>query len=175
MGIFGTSEKTAFVDHENVVVDAGITARLPDAGAFLLDALDFLGEPALRATEAAIAGLRNSDGAIPGSRLREIGIRDWKRGPLTHLAWLTAKDAIAVEVWASFGLGHRDAKRIGTTAQQVYLTQGMPAAAAWAVQSRPGGRLDLDFLAEQLRDNWSESLGRIRNGDIIKSFKKWTV
>jgi hypothetical protein len=173
MGIFGTSEETAFIEPGNVVIDPGITARLPDAGAFLLAALDFLGEPALHATEAAITGLRNPDGAIPGDCLREIGIRDWKRGPLTHLAWLTAKDGIAVEVWASFGLGRRDGKRIGTTAQQVYLTQGMPAAATWAVRSRPGGRLDIDFLAEQLTGNWSELLGQIRNGDIIKSFKKW--
>ena len=173
MGIFGTSEETAIVEPGNVVVSPDVSARLPDAGEFLLDAIAFVGDPAVRATEAAIAGLRNSGGAIPGDRLREIGIRNWKLGPVTHLAWLTAKDGIAIEVWASFGLGRREGRRIGTTAHQVYLTQGIPAAAAWARLSRPSARLDLDFLAEQLTNNWSEQLGQIRNGDIIKSFKKW--
>lgn len=173
MGIFRAGEEIAVVAPENVVARPEVTARLPDVGAFLLDAIAFLGDPALDATEAAIDGLRHTNGAIPGGRLREIGFRDWKRGPITHLAWLTAKDSIAIEVWASFGLGRRDGKQVSTTARQVYLTQGIPAAATWALLTRPAARLDVGFLAEQLTDNWSEQLGQIRNGDIIKSFKKW--
>ncbi len=173
MGIFGTNEETAFIEPEDVAVSPDIAARLPDVGAFLLNAITFVDDSSLRAVEAAITGLRHSNGAIPGGRLHEIGIRNWKLGPITHLTWLTAKDSIAIEVWASFGLGRRDGRRIGTTVQQVYLTQGIPAAAAWAIQSRPTARLDIDFLAEQLTGSWSDQLGQIRNGDIIKSFKKW--
>lgn len=173
MGIFGTSEETRIVEAGNVAVGPDLAARLPDVGAFFLDAIAFVDESSLRAVEAAITELRHPSGGIPGERLREIGIRNWKRGPVTHLSWLAAKDGIAIEVWASFGLGRRDAKRIGTTANEVYLTQGAPAAAAWALLSRPSARLDVGFLAEQLTDNWSEALGQIRNGDIIKSFKKW--
>lgn len=173
MGIFGSGEETAVVDPGTMAVGPEFAARLPDVGAFFLDAIAFLGDDPVRAAEEAINGLRHANGAIPGDRLREIGFRDWKRGPVTHLAWLSAKDGIAIEVWASFGLGRRDGKRIGATAHQVYLAQGAPAAALWALASRPAARLDVDFLAEQLTDNWSEQLAQIRNGDLIKSFKKW--
>jgi hypothetical protein len=173
LGIFGSREETVPVAPENVFVDPDVAARLPDAGAFLLDLISFLDDSSLRAVGAAVDQLRHPNGAIPGERLRAMKIKDWKMGPVTHLALLTAKDSIALEVWASFGLGRRDGQRIGRAAQQVYLTQGIPAAATWAIQSRPSARLDIDFLAEQLMSNWTELSNLIRNGDIIKSFKKW--
>lgn len=173
MGIFGSSEEIALVKSENVLVNPDFAARLPDVGSFLLDMLSFLHEDSVRAARAAIDQLRLPDGAIPGQRLRGMGFKDWKLGPVTHLAWLTAKDGILIDVWAGYGLGRRDGRQVSAGAQQVYLAQGIPAAAAWAIRSRPNARLDVDFLAEQLTDNWTELAAQIRNGDIIKSFRKW--
>lgn len=173
MGLFGSGEVTVPVDVENVSVFPGLAARLPDAGEFLLDLISFLDDGSLQSVQASIAGIRHPNGAITGVSLDGVGVRDWKKGPITHLVWLTAKDSILLEVWASFGLGRRDGQRLGKGARQVYATQGMPAAATWVLNSRPDARLDLDFLADQLTGSWAESAAHISNGDIIKSFKKW--
>ena len=173
VGIFGSSEEVALVESENVSVSPDIAAQLPDIGTFLLEMISFLHEDSLRAAGAAIDELRLPDGAIPGRRLRDIGIRNWKMGPVTHLALLTARDSIGLEVWASYGLSRRDRQQVATGAHQVYLAQGIAAAATWAILSRPNARMHVDFLAEQLTKSWSESAALISNGDIIKSFRKW--
>ncbi len=167
------SEETVVIDLGDVAVDSEIAARIPDAGAFLLQELPITDEGIFRAVEASIDRLRHANGAITGKRLSEIGSRNWKAGPVTHLAWLTAQDGIILEVWASFGLGRREGKRIGQQVLQVYLMQGIPAAATWAFRSRPNARLDLDSLVGQLTGSRIEWMGKLTNGDIIKSFKKW--
>lgn len=173
MGIFGSREEVQSVDPDNVVVDPDIAARLSDPGEFLMDLFSFLHEDSLIALKTEIDRVRHPNGAIPYDNLKDIGIHDWKKGPLTHLVWLTAKDLILVGVWASFDLGRQERRRIESTAQSIVGNQGIPAAAMWAIRSRPNYRLDVDFLASQLEDSWNETGGQIRNGDVIKSFKKW--
>lgn len=173
MGIFGSREEVRSVDPDSVVVDPEIAGRLPDPGDFLVRMLSFLSEESLSALRAEIDSVRNVNGSIAYGNLRGIGINDWANGPLTHLVRLTVKDYIIVEVWASFGLGRQDRRRVESTVVRIVKEQGIPAAATWAVCSRPNHRLDLDFLASQLEDSWNEAASQIRNGDVIKSFKKW--
>lgn len=173
MGIFGSREHVNVVDPKTVTVDPALTARLPDPGIFLMNFLSFLHEDSLRLLTAEIDRVRHANGSIPKEHLRGIGIHDWKNGPLTHLVWLTAKDSILFGVWASFGLGGRERRRVESTALDIAGSQGIPAAATWTILSRPDGKLDVDFLAAQLEGSWNEAAGQIRNGDIIKSFKKW--
>lgn len=173
MGIFGNREEVLIVDADNVTVDPTIAARLPDAGEFLLRLLSPLDEDLLRAVSMEIDRVRHPNGSIPHANLGGIGFRDWKSGPLTHLVTLTVKDNILVGVWASFGLGRQDRRRLESTAARIVDGQGIPAAATWAINSRPGRQLDVDFLGSQLEESWNEAASQIRNGDVIKSFKKW--
>lgn len=172
MGLFNR-EEINFSEPGEVAVDPQIAKRLPDAGEFLLSLLSDLQPDSRRALEEEVQRVRHPNGSIPHSNLGGIGIHDWKNGPLTHLVWTTAKDRIIVGVWASFGLGHKDRKLIAGTAERLTDTQGIQAAASWSVATRAPGRLDIDSLAEQLRSAWTESAGHIRNGDVIKSFRKW--
>jgi hypothetical protein len=135
--------------------------------------LSDLDASSLQLLSAEVARVRHVNGSIPKGNLAEIGIHDWKRGPLTNLVWFTAKDWIIVGVWASYGLGRQDRLKIESVAGQIVDSQGIPAAATWALRCRPNGALDLDFLSSQLTDAWKEASGQIRNGDIIKSFRKW--
>ncbi len=173
MGIFGGREDVRVVDPDNVQVIPAVTADLPDAGEFLMDLLSFLHEDTLNTLRAELDRVRHPNGSIPLANLKDIGIHDWKSGPLTHLVWLTAKDKILVGVWASYGLGRQERRRVESTTQRIIDDQGIPAAATWAKLTRPSARLEVDFLASQLEGSWNEQYGQIRNGDIIKSFKKW--
>jgi hypothetical protein len=104
--------------------------------------------------------------------LKGIGFRDWKSGPLTLLVGLRSKDWIITGVWASYGLGRRQGREVTAIVQNLIQEQGVPAAATWAIASRPK-RPDLRFLAEQLSDSYDEAAGLITNGDVIKAFRKW--
>ncbi|MET0233100.1 MAG: hypothetical protein ABW224_00530 [Kibdelosporangium sp.] len=173
MGLFRSREEVQLVDPDTVVVDPAIAARLPDPGVFLMELLSDLHEESLRLVSAEIDRVRHVNGSIPRGNLRDIGIHDWKNGPLTHLVWFTAKDSILFGVWATFGLGRHERRQIEAAAQDIAVNQGIPAAATWVALSRPNGGLDVDFLATQLVASWNEAADQLRNGDIIKSFRKW--
>ncbi|WP_156926119.1 hypothetical protein [Glycomyces arizonensis] len=173
MGIFGSREEINFSEPGEISVDHQIASRLPDSGEFLLSFLSDIHPDSYRTLEAEIQRVRHSNGSIPHSNLKGIKIQDWKSGPLTHLVWMTAKDRIIVGVWASFGLSGKDRKLVSSTAERLVDTQGIRAAATWSVATRTPGRLDVDSLGEQLTNSWRESAGNIRNGDVIKSFRKW--
>ncbi|WP_053733821.1 hypothetical protein [Nocardia sp. NRRL S-836] len=173
MAIFGRREELRTVDTDNVPVDPSVVERLPDAGDFLLRNLSDLPENSLRELAAEIERVRHANGCITNRGLESVGVRDWKSGPLTHLVWITAPDWIIVGVWASSGLGGRDRRQVERTAENIAREQGVAAAATWALRSRPHGNLRIESLASQLGNSWSEWYGKLTNGDIIKSFKKW--
>ncbi|MGZ3146534.1 hypothetical protein ACVDFE_31985 [Lentzea chajnantorensis] len=173
MGIFGRREEVQTVDVENVPVDPGVAERLPDAGDFLLRNLSDLPASSLRELAAEIERVRHPNGSITNRNLDGVGVRDWKSGPLTNLVWITAADWIITGVWASFGLSGRDRRQVERTAETIARGQGVAAAATWALRARPEGRLRIESLASQLEDSHSEWYGKLTNGDVIKSFKKW--
>lgn len=173
MGIFGNREELRSVDTDAISVHPAIAGKLPDAGEFLFRQLSFLHEDSLSELAAEIARVRHPNGSIPRRNLQAIGLRDWKSGPLTHLVWMTAKDMIVVGVWATLTLSRGERQQFEKTVVAVAEEQGIAAAATWAMLSRPDGNLHVESLASQLEDSWSESMGLIRNGEIIKSFQKW--
>ncbi|MGW6935309.1 hypothetical protein ACWGE0_34975 [Lentzea sp. NPDC054927] len=173
MGLFSRHEETLVIDSDNIAIDPEVSAILPDPGEFLVELLSPLHEESLHQLSKEIDRVRHPNGSIPRHRLREIGLRDWKSGPLTHLVWFTAKDTIIIGVWASYGLSGREKRRIERTVSVINTEQGTAAAATWARLSRPSYPPRTEFLAAQLADSWNESAGQIRNGDVIKSFRKW--
>jgi hypothetical protein len=50
--------------------------------------------------------------------------------------------------------------------QELVRKQGVPAAATWAIASRPAGRLSVESLGEQLSSAYDESAGMLTNGDL---------
>jgi hypothetical protein len=173
MGIFGRREELQTVDPDEIPVDPAVAECLPDAGEFLLRNIAPLPESSMRELAAEIERVRHRNGSITNRNLGDVGVRDWKSGPLTHLVWITASDRIIVGVWASFGLSGRDQRQVERTAEIIARQQGAAAAATWALRSRPQGNLRLESLAAQLEDSWSEWFGKITNGDVVKSFRKW--
>jgi hypothetical protein len=173
VGLFSHREETLVVESDNIAVDHEVAAALPDPGEFLMELLSPLHEDSLRQLSEEIDRVRHPNGSIPQHNLKGIGTRDWKSGPLTHLVWFTAKDFITVPVWASYGLSGREKRRIEQAASVIANEQGAAAAATWARLSRPNHPPDTESLAAQLADSWHESAGQIRNGDVIKSFRKW--
>lgn len=173
MGIFSNKEELTSLSPDNVAVHASIAEALPDAGQHLLELLDDLHEESVSAATAEIARVRHPNGGIPHAPLKEIGIRNWKNGPLTLLAWITVTEPIAVAVWASFGLKGQNRRMIEATVQTIVDNQGVPAAATWAVATRPAGKLHVDSLRTTLSSLYTEKIGQITNGDVIKAFRKW--
>ncbi len=173
MGIFGNREELQTVATDEISVDPAVAECLPDAGDFLLRNIAPLAESSMRELAAEIERVRHPNGSITSRNLKNVGVRDWKSGPLTHLVWITAPDSIIVGVWASLSLSGRDRRQVDGTAANVVREQGVAAAATWALRSRPNGNLRIEMLASQLEDSRSEWFGKITNGDVIKSFKKW--
>ena len=173
MGLFSRREETLVVDSGDIAVDPEVAGILPDPGEFLVSLLSPLHEETLRQLSEEIARVRHPNGSIPRRNMAEVGVRDWTSGPLTHMVWFTAHDIILVGVWASFGLSGRDKRRVEQTASIIATEQGMAAAATWARLSRPDNRPSTESLAAQMSDTWHKNAGNIRNGDVVKSFRKW--
>ncbi|GAB1510351.1 hypothetical protein [Actinophytocola sp. KF-1] len=171
MGFFTSDETVVPVPSDDISVDPRVVAALPDPGDYLMDLLGDLSQESLDLVAGEIARVRHPNGAIPFDALTGVGVADWKSGPLTLLVSIHAGELIATSVWASFGLPRRQRKAFESTVEEIVRGQGVPAAATWALMSRPDAKPHLDFLAESLLSSYGEA--RLTNGDVIKAFRKW--
>ncbi|MCM2422606.1 hypothetical protein [Streptomyces sp. RKAG293] len=172
MGLFSSDEQINLSPPGLVPVSAWVSEQLPDSGEYLLGLLGFLSPESYELAAAEIQRVRHANGAITDHGMKDIRLRDWKSGPLTLLVGLRVKEWIITGVWASYGLGRRQRREVTTMVENLVHEQGVPAAATWAVASRPNGP-DVSYLAEQLSAAYDEGASHITNGDVIKAFRKW--
>lgn len=171
MGIFTSTETVVSVPSEAIAIDPRVAEALPDPGDHLMSLLGGLPQESLAAAASEIARVRHPNGSIPWNALKGVGVADWKSGPLTLLVSIHVREMIATSVWASFGLPRRQRKMFDSTVEEIVRTQGVPAAATWALLSRPDAKMDLGYLAESLLSSYDEA--HLTNGDVIKAFRKW--
>ncbi|MEV8375213.1 hypothetical protein AB0P21_20940 [Kribbella sp. NPDC056861] len=176
MGIFGSNEELNLSEPGVLVIPTLVSDCVPDVcSEFISWATGGIDERAAQQVVAAVEKLKGSNGWLPLDSLREIGIMDFKNGPLTFLKGMTVGDYPLMGVWASYGTRGKDQRQIRTTVERLLRTQGHAAAATWALIARPNARLDLDFLGSQLRESWHSNVSYVRNKDFVKSFTKWKI
>lgn len=169
MGLFGSRESLNLQEPGRVEIADHVRTHVPDVGEHFLDFIG-VGRDQL---EPHVDALRAENGWVPIGALRQYGVMKLNSGPLTFLNMMVAYDRVTMSVWASFGLRGSDKRAVESTVTGVLEEQGHAAAATWAIVARPQARLDLEFLGESLTSRWDESVSTIRNGDLIKAFKKW--
>jgi hypothetical protein len=174
MGLFGSREELSVSEPGVVEIPAYVAEQVTDVGTYFIGwATAGIHEEQAQWVVAAVEAKRGQNGWIPINSLSEIGIMDFRSGPLTFLAGMTAADRILMEVWASFGLGGKDKRYVSGQVSALVYEQGHAAAATWALASRPNARLDLGLLNDQLVASWQKGSGYVRNKDFIKAFRKW--
>jgi hypothetical protein len=175
MGSFELDEELHLFEPGLMSIPADIADEVPDAGAYFLSwATSTLPADQAREIEAAVNGRRCQNGWFPLESLDNIGLMDFRAGPLTFLARMTANDSVIMEVWASLGLQGDGKRQVEATTNHLLFQQGHAAAATWARAVRPQANLSLDFLSEYLSRNWEEGVGSILTKDFLKAVRKWS-
>lgn len=175
MGIFGNSETIDLSQPGQVAIPEQVASVVPDAGEYFLGWLGgLLDDRTLSRLENEINARRGTNGWLASTGLDDAPQLGQKQNPLTFLRSLVGGlDAIHLGVWGTSANRGRDYKALTSTLEGLVRTQGHAAAATWAIEVRPQARLDLNYLAESLRDAWGQSHSYLTNGDVIKAFKNW--
>lgn len=176
MGIFGKKEQIDLSDPGEVAIADHVAAAVPDAGEYLLDSLaQFCNEQMYVRLKADIDARRAPNGWLVGNGFADVPPVGRKQTPMTFLSLLvgTARDESVISVWGTSANRGKDYNTLATTLRILVGTQGHAAAATWAIIARPEGRFSLDYLSEALRGSWDETLGLLRNKDVIRAFKNW--
>jgi hypothetical protein len=174
MGLFKSDEGLHLFEPGLMTIPADIAEEVPDAGAYFLSwATSSLPADQARELEAAVNGRRCLNGWFPLESLDNIGLMDFRAGPLTFLAAMTARDSVIMQVWASLGLEGDGKRQVEGTTTHLLFQQGHAAAATWAKAVRPHANLSVDFLSEYLSRNWEEEVGSILAKDFIKAVRMW--
>lgn len=168
MGLFGRSETIVDVPTNDINVPEDISNVVPDVGEYFLGLMPE-GEPQVLAA-AQIGELRHANGAVPG-RLRGIDYMKYKQGPVCLLS--NVRERVALEVWATYGLSGRQKRDVVNGVVEVWLEQGVAAAATWAIIARPDHRFDIWILTQQLHSAHAEDHDHLTNRDVVKAFRKW--
>ncbi|WP_073946257.1 hypothetical protein [Streptomyces kebangsaanensis] len=169
MGLFRSRESLNLEEPGRVEIADHVRTHVPDVGEHFLDFIG-VGRDQL---EPHVDALRTENGWVPIGALHQYGFRKLNNGPLTFLNEMVVRDQVTMSVWASFGLRGSDKRAVESTVARILEEQGHAAAATWAIVARPQARLNLELLGESLTSGWNESVSTIRNGDLIKAFKKW--
>jgi len=170
VGLFGSKEALHLEEPGQIGVAEHVREHIPDLGEYFLD---FLGAFGSKRVAPHVDALRGENGCIPTGALDQFGFKKLSNGPLTFLNMMVSYDQIHISVWAGFGLRGGPKRTVESTVSRLLREQGHAAAATWAIIARPEARLDLEFLAESLTGGWDKGVATIRNGDVIKAFKKW--
>ncbi|MCW2135392.1 hypothetical protein B0G38_004583 [Arthrobacter sp. VKM Ac-2550] len=174
MGLFGTREEVELLVPDVIEIPTSISDQLTDAGEFFVSwASSSLYEEQAQQIRDLVTARRAANGWIARDSLSDIGVYDFKNGPLTFLVQMTVRDTIVLQVWASFGLKGENKRSIESAVASIFGREGHAAAATWAIGARPSKSLSIDFLNESLTGAWTESLASVTNGDFSKSFRKW--
>lgn len=171
MGLFSSKPAPELPSHDSIVVPSDVRAALPDPGTILLSL--YPSEEAQAVVAAELDRVRFPDG---GYDTRNSSYSTKHAGPLGLLSWITTLDDVALQVWASQDLSRAHKRVLDAPIATLNRDRGTPYAAAWSqlVRHEAGARpQSWSLLAGLLNRGYEEWAGKITNGMVIDSIRKW--
>lgn len=174
MGILSSNLDFQFLEPEQIQVMDEVRDGLIDPGDLLLELYEGMDDSVIGTVRAELARVRRAQGGYDLS-----GVDFNKRsGPLYLLQWITSGDEIGVQVWAEHvgQLRGKQKSDMRSRVLSIVNRYGIPVAATWTIIAWTStGRRgpDLDGLNGLLAGSYYEWQGKITNGMVIDSFRKW--
>lgn len=172
MGIFSSQPALALPSTEHITVPDWLSGQIPDPGQMLLDLYDGVDTSVQQEVAVEIRRVRFSSG---GYDLRESRY-DKHSGPLGLLCWITTNDWISTRAWAVHGLKGTQKMQVKATVADLCRSRGIPVAATWVLIAWKGvdrQAPSVEVLFDMLASSYDEWLGKITNGMVINSIRKW--
>ncbi|WP_133789940.1 hypothetical protein [Kribbella sp. VKM Ac-2571] len=163
-----------FPDPGRIEVSDEVRNGLIDPGDLLLELYEGTDPSVIRSVQAELDRVRRPKGGYDLS-----GVKHHKRsGPLFLLSWITSGDYIAVQVWAEHVgvLRGKQKNEVRGRVMSIVSQYGIPVAATWTILSWASTGVRgprLDGLNHLLGTGYYEWQGKITNGMVIDSIRKW--
>lgn len=173
MGLFSSNVAFQFPDAEQIEVPDYVRDGLIDPGRLLLELYENTDSSVIGQVQAELHRVRRPQGGYDLAGVKH----DKRSGPLFLLGWITSGDWIAVEVWAQHtSLRGAQKNDVKTRINAIVKSYGIPVAATWTIMAwaSSGQRgPSLEILNDLLASSYYDWQGKITNGMVIDSFKKW--
>lgn len=171
MGLFSSKPAPELPSTDGVDVPDWLLEKLPSPHGALLNLYD---NPETKQVVAAeLDRVRFPTGGFDTRGASPAGKHG---GPLSLLSWITTGDWIAVQVWATSDLPRSTTNAIKGPIQSLVSERGVPYAVTWAMIARGAVGAEpkpVEILAGMLENGYREWLGKITNGMVIDSIRKW--